>query len=637
MKLWRDLALPIVLLLALAAPATAQMRAETLVSGLTQPVAFVQNPSDPSVQYVVQQGGVIRVVRAGALVATPFLDLTTSIRAGGERGLLGLALPRDYATSGRLYVNFTNAEGHTVVARFRRSATNPLVADASSRFDLRWSTGERIIRQPFSNHNGGNLAFGPDGYLYIGTGDGGSGNDPGHLAQTPSSLLGKMLRIDVNVPDSDPEGLNIPANNPFVGRTGTAPEIWSFGLRNPWRWSFDDPAFGGTGALIIGDVGQGSFEEIDYEPAGRGGRNYGWRNREGAHDNVTTLPPASLPLTDPIFEYGRGSGQSVTGGFVYRGRALGAAARGRYFFADFVAGRVWSLALAVNGTTGEAVASDLREHTAALGGTSNLGLISSFGADSEGELYVVSWSTGRVLRLTATPVFAPLMHIDVPRVGAALRQPFVIAGWAIDAGATTSAGISTIHVWAYPLAGGAPRFVGASYGLPRPDVAAVFGSQFGGSGFGVRVTGLTPGAYRLVAFGLVTATGRFDLVRFVDVSVLSGVFVAIDTPARGATLDRPFVVAGWAADAAARSGTGVDAIHIWAYPALGGPPVFLGAAAYGGVRPDVGAFLGPQFAPSGYGLAVRSLAPGTWDLAVFAHSSVTGAFEPARVVRVVVR
>ena len=257
--------------------------------------------------------------------------------------------------------------------------------------------------------------------------------------------------------------------------------------------------------------------------------------------------------------------------------------------------------------------------------------------DSEGELYVVSWSTGRILRITAAPTFAPRMHVDVPRAGTAVRQPFIMAGWAIDAGSTTGAGISTVHVWAYPLAGGTPQFVGASYGVPRPDVGAVFGPQVAASGFGVRVTGLTPGAYRLVAFGLVTATGRFDLVRFVDVTVLSGIFVAIDRPSAGATIDRPFVVAGWAADAAARSGTGIDAVHVWAYPASGGAPVFLGVASYGGLRPDVGAFLGPQFTPSGYGLTVTSLSAGTWDVAVFVHSSVTGAFAPARVVRLVVR
>lgn len=360
--------------------AAAQLRAVTYVTGLSSPLAFVQDPGNASIQYVVQQGGRIRVVSNGALLATDFLDLSSEISSGGERGLLGLAFPPDYATSGRFYVNFTRAvDGHTVVARFRRSTADPLIADPASRFDLLWSTGTRFIVQPFANHNGGNLAFGPDGYLYIGMGDGGSGNDPAHNAQNPDSLLGKMLRIDVSVPDSNTSGLAVPTDNPFV--TSSRPEIWSFGLRNPWRWSFDDPSRGGTGALLIADVGQGAFEEVNHEPAGRGGRNYGWRNREGAHEtNITpNLPPAFLPLTDPIHEYGRSSGASITGGFVYRGSGLASNYRGRYFFGDFISGRIWSLALTVNATTGDATSSDLVEHTSELSSGSVDGHSTSLG------------------------------------------------------------------------------------------------------------------------------------------------------------------------------------------------------------------------------------------------------------------
>src|SRR5581483_7379111 len=209
---------------------------------------------------------------------------------------------------------------------------------------------------------------------------------PENRAQNPNELLGKMLRIDVNVPDSDAVGYRIPPDNPFVGGQPVVArqEIWAFGLRNPWRFSFDDPGRGGTGALVIADVGQNRYEEIDYQPRGRGGRNYGWRIREGAHNNVTTQPAAYLPLIEPIFEYDHSVGQSITGGFVYRGKALGAAYQGRYFFADFVQGRVWSLALTV-GDNGEASASDLREHTGELGGSA-LGAISSFGLDPDGEL-----------------------------------------------------------------------------------------------------------------------------------------------------------------------------------------------------------------------------------------------------------
>ena len=214
----------------------------------------------------------------------------------------------------------------------------------------------------------------------------------------------KTRYLDVSVDDAHPTGYSVPPTNPFVGQPGVLPEIWSFGLRNPWRFSFDDPTRGGTGALLIADVGEAAWEEVNYEPAGRGGRNYGWRNREGLHNNVTNLPPAFQPLVDPIFEYGHAVGGSVTGGHVYRGAALGDAFRGRYVFADFVAGRIWSLALSVE-PSGDARASDLRDHTLELGSP---GSISSFGVDAGGELYLVAYSSGSVLRVlgaaTAPPV-----------------------------------------------------------------------------------------------------------------------------------------------------------------------------------------------------------------------------------------
>jgi len=258
------------LLLCVSAQASAQLPAiqsATYVGGLAAPVGMVQDPSDPAVQFVVQQGGQIRVIRNGVLQGTSFLNLSSSISSGGERGLLGLAFPTDYARTGRFYVNFTRGgDGATVVARFLRSAANPLVADANSRFDLLWpaqpdmatdngcaafaSAPQRAICQPFSNHNGGKLAFGPDGYLYIGMGDGGSGGDPQNQAQRPGTLLGKILRLDVDVPDGDPRGYRIPADNPFLGATPFATaaldEIWDFGVRNPWRFTFDPTWLGGT-------------------------------------------------------------------------------------------------------------------------------------------------------------------------------------------------------------------------------------------------------------------------------------------------------------------------------------------------------------------------------------------------------
>jgi glucose/arabinose dehydrogenase len=391
----------------IAANLHAQIRTRVQASGFTLPVALVQDPADRRVQFIVEQNGHIRVAREGNVLAADFLDLSSATAARGEQGLFGLAFEPTSSTR-RFFVNFTNRAGDSVVARFQRS-NDPVVADAASRFDLRWggANGPGVIAQPFDNHNGGHLAFGPDGYLYIGMGDGGSGDDPGHRAQNGSELLGKMLRIDVGVADSHPSGYEIPPDNPFTrGGVSARPEIWAFGLRNPWRYSFDDPARGGTGALIIADVGQNRFEEINYEPARRGGRNYGWRNREGMHDNVTSLPAAFQPLTEPIFEYDHSAGQSITGGFVYRGRRLPASYQGRYFFADYVAGRVWSIALAVD-ASGEARASNLIEHTAELGGASVLGNVSSFGLDADGELQIVSYSNGRILKIIGPPASPP--------------------------------------------------------------------------------------------------------------------------------------------------------------------------------------------------------------------------------------
>jgi glucose/arabinose dehydrogenase len=620
-------------LIATAVPALAQLTSTVFVSGFTQPVAFVQDPSNAAIQYVVEQGGVIRVVQGGTVLPTPFINLTAALISGGEQGLLGLAFPPNYGSSGRFYVCFTDAGNNIVVARFKRSAGNPLVADTSTRLDLQWPDGNRFIIHPFANHNAGNMAFGPDGYLYISMGDGGSGNDPDHRAQNPAQLLGKFLRIDVSVTDADTKGYRIPADNPFVGVAGYLGEIWSVGLRNPWRWSFDDPARGGTGALIIGDVGQNAREEIDYEPAGRKGRNYGWRNREGTVDNVTSRPPAFLPLTDPIYDYGRNLGQCVTGGFVYRGTALAATYRGRYFFADFCSGRIWSLALTISGS-GDATASGLIEHTAELGGSA-VGNISAFGVDSTGELYLCSFN-GQIRRLSMS--VNPILTIDLPTPNAVLTQPFALTGWAIDAGATVGTGVSTIHVWAYPATGAAPSFVGVPAFGNRPDVGAAFGSQFTPSGYGLIVNGLAPGRYQLFLFGWVTAMNGFGVVRSVNITIAPSTQMTIDLPGNRSTVGRPFHLAGWAVDTSAPSGTGIDTIHVWAYPTTGGPPTFVGVPALGGARPDVAAYLGNnRFGTSGYNLLVSSLGPGTYDLVVYAHSSVTGTFSAALSVRVTVQ
>lgn len=397
-------------------PGDGALRLELVGSGFTSAVAFVEDPVVPDTFLVVTQDGVVFVISGGVTREAPFLDLQDQISRGGERGLLGLAFPPDAASSGRVYVNFTNTEGHTVIARFERRSDDPLVADADSRFDLQWPGGERFVAQPFSNHNGGHLAFGPDGYLYVGLGDGGSANDPRNRAQSPDTLLGKMLRLDVNVPDEDGRGYVVPPDNPFVEIAGVLPEIWAFGYRNPWRYTFDSVGDGATNALIVGDVGQGAREEIDYEPAGTGGRNYGWRHREGT---IATpgVPPAPIefgPLVEPLFDYGRGRGFAVTGGYVYRGSRLPAAFQGRYFFGDY-GGRVWSLGLAVDPDSGEASVADEIEHTDELGGT-RPGL-ASFARDSAGELYLVTQS-GDIYRIVSDETdsdLPPARHSVVPR------------------------------------------------------------------------------------------------------------------------------------------------------------------------------------------------------------------------------
>lgn len=387
---FRGVRVAVVSLATLPGLASADLRLERLALGVPSLIAYLEDPATPGTFLAVSQTGLIRVVQDGLVRDAPFLDLRDDISSGGERGLLGLAFPPDAAASGRLFVNFTNRAGHTVIARFSRRPDDRLRVARETRFDLDWGDGRRLVEQPFSNHNGGHLAFGPDGHLYIGLGDGGSANDPRNLAQSPMSLLGKMLRVDVAVPDDDPRGYVVPADNPFVGRGDVRAEIWALGYRNPWRYGFDDVGEGATGALVVADVGQGAREEVDYEPAGAGGRNYGWRLREGT---IATpgVPPAPVdfgPLVEPVHDYGRGDGQSITGGYVYRGTRLPRAYRGRYFFADFVSGRVWSLGLSIDPDTREAARADVVEHTRELGGS--LTGVSSFARDLAGELYIVT-------------------------------------------------------------------------------------------------------------------------------------------------------------------------------------------------------------------------------------------------------
>jgi glucose/arabinose dehydrogenase len=302
------------------------------VSGLDLPV-HITNAGDGSGRlFVVERPGRIRIVKNGVLLPAPFLDITGRVRSvGGEQGLLSVSFPPDYSTKGHFYVDYTDLMSNTVVARFAVTADPDLADPGSEQIVLN-------IYQPFANHNGGQLAFGPhDGYLYIGMGDGGSGGDPFGNAQNPASWLGKLLRIDVET--GNPLTYTIPATNPFTQTAGYRGEIWALGLRNPWRFAFDPL----TGDLYIGDVGQNQYEEVDVQPAASsGGQNYGWNIMEGFHCyNATTCDMTGLTL--PVVEYDHSGGNcSITGGGVYRGAAYPGLA-GIYFYGDYCSGRIWGL------------------------------------------------------------------------------------------------------------------------------------------------------------------------------------------------------------------------------------------------------------------------------------------------------
>jgi glucose/arabinose dehydrogenase len=351
-----------------------KLAVQLVVKGLDLPDGITNAGDGSGRLFINEQAGKVRVVSAaGALSPTPFLDLTSRIKLGGERGLLGLAFHPHFATNRRLFVDYTRArDGGTVVSELRASADGSRVDPSSERIIL-------FVPQPFANHNGGQLAFGPDGYLYIGLGDGGSGGDPYGNGQNRHVLLGKILRIDVDGPHAAGKAYGIPPDNPFAAG-GFAPgegrpEVWAYGLRNPWRFSFDRI----TGDLYIGDVGQNAWEEIDRQPLDPpGGANYGWNLMEGNHCFLSGCDPTGLTM--PIAEYSHVLGCSVTGGYVYRGTAQ-PALRGMYIFGDYCSGRLFT----VHSEDGA-----LTTRTVAESGLN----ISSFGEDEAGELYLVDLRGG---------------------------------------------------------------------------------------------------------------------------------------------------------------------------------------------------------------------------------------------------
>ncbi len=350
-----------------------------VAGGLKSPL-LVTNAGDGSGRlFIVEKGGRIKILSGGTVLPTPFLDIRARVSKDGERGLLGLAFHPSYATNGKFYVYYTNLKGQIVIAQFHVSAGDPNRASTAATVLLR-------ISKPFSNHNGGTLAFGPDGYLYAGTGDGGGAGDPGNRAQSLGSLLGKLLRMDVDHPTST-KPYRSPSTNPYVGRAGLD-LIWARGLRNPWRFSFDSL----TGDLWIGDVGQNRWEEIDRSPAvGGGGRakNYGWHVLEGNACYRPAVGCSRAGKKSPLAVYGHSKGCSVTGGYVYRGTEYPALV-GAYLFADFCSGRIWSVA-----------AQGKPSQTPTLLRDSSL-MISSFGQAEDGSLYVTDLAAGGIYKIVAT-------------------------------------------------------------------------------------------------------------------------------------------------------------------------------------------------------------------------------------------
>jgi glucose/arabinose dehydrogenase len=347
---------------------------QEVAAGLSFPVYLTAPPGDPRL-FILEKTGAVRVVKDGALLPTPFLDLSTRVSGGSEQGLLGLAFDPAYASNGRFIVHYTDVSGNTTVSAYRVSAADPDRADPASEAVL------LTVEQPFPNHNGGQIVFGPDGMLYIGLGDGGGGGDPGGRGQSLADLLGDILRVDV----ASGTAYTVPADNPFVGQAGARPEVWSYGLRNPWRFSFD----AATGDLYIADVGEGAWEEVDVVTAaagaGRGG-NFGWNVMEGRHCYAS---PSCAPsqFTVPVLEYSHASGCSITGGYVYRGAAI-PALQGHYFYADFCSGWVRSFRF----QDGQAI-EPFQWPTLTPGGQ-----VPSFGQDAAGELYVMN-AGGKVFRI----------------------------------------------------------------------------------------------------------------------------------------------------------------------------------------------------------------------------------------------
>jgi uncharacterized protein (TIGR03437 family) len=483
--------------LALALPLLAQdpqIRLAPVTSGFTGPTD-VQNARDGSGRlFIVQQDGIVRILRDGTLLPQPFLDIRSRTKVGSERGLLGLAFSAGSGPKQRFYVDYTDLNGNTVIAMYRITS-NPDVADSANETVL------LNITQPFENHNGGQLRFGPDGYLYIGMGDGGGGGDPLKNGQNRASLLGKLLRLDV---ESEPGRVRIPPDNPFVNTSGVRPEIWALGLRNPWRFSFDRA----NGDLFIADVGQDTWEEVDYSPASsRGGENYGWNLMEGPVCYQSGCSTQGLTL--PVASYSHQNGDcSITGGFVYRG-SLSPGLRGFYLYADYCTGRIRGLRREGSQWVSSVLLSPGDQ-------------ITTFGEDEGGEIYAADGLHSMLFRIEGPRAprisaggivnaasFVPGLvagSLSTVFVAGVLDDPGVVSAPSLPLPATLSAVSITVNGVAAPILAVANTKGVEQVNFQAPFEAAgqttasivVSRSGFSSSTVNVPVLNVQPGVYSVV-------------------------------------------------------------------------------------------------------------------------------------------
>ena len=522
---------PMILAAVLAAAFWPRVALTPVAAGFSSPTQVTSARDGSGRLFVVEQGGRVKIVKGGAVLPKPFLDISTRVSCCGERGLLSIAFPPGAGPNGsqarpyELYANYTDVNGDTTVSVFYVSNDPDVISASSERILLK-------IAQPFANHNGGQLAFGPDGYLYIGMGDGGSSGDPNNNGQNLTSLLGKILRIAVVGRTT----YAIPTTNPFAGSGAARPEIWAYGLRNPWRFSFDRK----TGDLFIGDVGQGAWEEVDFQPAGAaGGANYGWRATEGAHCYNPGSGCSFAGITLPVAEYSHANGNcSITGGFVSRGQDF-ARLDGIYFYADYCSGRIWGLR---RGRSGWEAQELLKPGYG----------ITSFGEDDAGGVYAVDGNSGALYRIVDAD--GPLSVLTVPVVVDVTGEKgaHFVSELTLGNRGTTDASVGVTFTAADSLGSIGSGTFTTTVPAGRQLIFADALQWLRDNGLSVP-TGDQGGTLRLAYAGLASGDAAFASVR--TLAVLAGGRAGLAYPALspGETLEAPAALYGLREDAAFRS------------------------------------------------------------------------------------